>query len=401
MQPQTGLGVVRLAKRTGDPNELQIKFDLYRIPFNKGRGGTATPVRGASANGMSNTFPKVSPDGKWLVFVKSENGMLMRPDGRLWIIPAEGGEAREMNCNTSLMNSWHSFSPNGRWMVFSTKANTPYTQMMLTHIDENGVDSPPVLIENSTAANRAVNLPEFVNIPYEDFEGIDVPAVEVYRHYRRGNELATLGRDQEAVVAYEAALKEVADSRVHDAMARTLIRLGQMDKALEHIRASLELKPYNFETHLNMGYILSARGEYDQALEHLDWAVRIHPRHPQGWFNRATIKLNQGKNEEALADYTEALELMPRSPEALNGRGIVRVELGDLKGALADFDRSIELHPDQLKPWYFRALVRQDLGDLPGALADVERALELAPPGSPRRPSIETLERRIRTEIEG
>ena len=390
-----------LAKYAGDPNELQIKFDLYRIPFNEGRGGTATPLLGASANGMSNTFPKVSPDGKWLVFVKSKNGMLMRPDGRLWMIPAEGGEAREMNCNTSLMNSWHSFSPNGRWLVFSTKVNSPYTQMMLTHIDEKGNDSPPVLIENSTAANRAVNLPEFVNIPYEDFAGIDVPAVEVYRHYRRGNELATLGRDREAVLSYEAALKEVGDSRIHDALARTLIRLGQMDKALEHIRASLELKPYNFETHLNMGYILSARGEYEQALEHMDWAVRIHARHPQGWYNRATIKLNLGKTEEALADYSEALELMPRYPEALNGRGVVRIELGDLKGALADFDRSIEIHPDQLKPWYFRALVRKDLGDLPGALADVEHALELAPPGSPRRPAIETLERQIRAQIGG
>ena len=26
---------------------------------------------------------------------------------------AEGGEARRLRANTSLMNSWHSFSPNG------------------------------------------------------------------------------------------------------------------------------------------------------------------------------------------------------------------------------------------------------------------------------------------------
>ena len=63
------------------------------------------------------------------------------------------------------MNSWHSFSPNGRWLVFSSKSRSPYTQMYLTHIDENGNDSPAILIEGSTAANRAVNIPEFVNIP--------------------------------------------------------------------------------------------------------------------------------------------------------------------------------------------------------------------------------------------
>ena len=45
------------------------------------------------------------------------------------------------------------------------QGRSPYTQMYLTHIDEEGNDSPAILIENSTAANRAVNLPEFVNIP--------------------------------------------------------------------------------------------------------------------------------------------------------------------------------------------------------------------------------------------
>ncbi|MCE5308229.1 MAG: hypothetical protein LLG20_11370, partial [Acidobacteriales bacterium] len=101
-----------------DPNETQIQFDLYRIPFNEGRGGKAEPIAGASQNGMSNTFPKVSPDGRWIVFTQCRNGLLMRPDSQLYIVPAGGGLSRRMSCNTPLMNSWHSFSPNGRWLVF-------------------------------------------------------------------------------------------------------------------------------------------------------------------------------------------------------------------------------------------------------------------------------------------
>ena len=144
-----------LAQYAGDPNETQIRYDLYRMPFNGGQGGTPVAIEGASQNGMSNTFPKVSPDGRWIVYVKCKNGQLMRPDGKLWIVPFEGGEAREMRCNTDTMNSWHSFSPNSRWMVFTSKVNTPYTQMFLTHIDEDGSDSPAILIPNATAANRA------------------------------------------------------------------------------------------------------------------------------------------------------------------------------------------------------------------------------------------------------
>jgi hypothetical protein len=76
------------ATHANDPNETQIQYDLYRIPFNDGQGGTPTPIAGASANGMSNNFPKISPDGRWIVFVQCRNGQLMRPDGKLgWVQP--------------------------------------------------------------------------------------------------------------------------------------------------------------------------------------------------------------------------------------------------------------------------------------------------------------------------
>lgn len=157
-----------------DPNETPIKYDLYRIPFNDGKGGTPERIVGASENGMSNNFPKVSPDGKWIVFVQCKNGQLMRPDSQLYIVPFAGGEARRLRANTSLMNSWHSWSPNGRWLVFSSKARSPYTQMYLTHIDADGNSSPAILIDNATAANRAVNIPEFANIGPDGIEDITV-----------------------------------------------------------------------------------------------------------------------------------------------------------------------------------------------------------------------------------
>jgi hypothetical protein len=169
------------ASHANDPNETQIQYDLYRIPFNGGRGGTAEPVKGASQNGMSNNFPKISPDGKWIVFVQCKNGQLMRPDSQLYIIPAGGGTARRLRANTRLMNSWHSWSPNSRWLVFSSKVRSPYTQMYLTHIDENGNASPAILIDNATASNRAVNLPEFVNINPDGIEQIEVHVADAPR----------------------------------------------------------------------------------------------------------------------------------------------------------------------------------------------------------------------------
>ncbi|MHC4745071.1 MAG: TolB family protein, partial [Planctomycetota bacterium] len=54
-----------------------FKFDLYRIPFNGGKGGEAEPLEGASFNGKSNYFARYSPDGKWIVFCQAENYMLL------------------------------------------------------------------------------------------------------------------------------------------------------------------------------------------------------------------------------------------------------------------------------------------------------------------------------------
>jgi hypothetical protein len=141
------------------------EYDLYRIPFPNTEGTEAEKLDGASGNGLSNYFPKFSPDGKWLVFTQSRGFMIIQPDAELVIIPAEGGKPRVMKCNfPGKMNSWHSFSPNGKWMVFAAKSNGPYTLLWLTHLDEEGQDSVPVLLENYTPADRAANLPEFVNI---------------------------------------------------------------------------------------------------------------------------------------------------------------------------------------------------------------------------------------------
>jgi hypothetical protein len=140
-----------------------MKYDLYIIPYNDGKGGVAQPIKGASANRRSNYFPTVSPDGKWLVFCQASNFMMLRQDSRLFIVPVGGGEAKKLECNFKEMNSWHSWSPNSKWLVFVSKALDIYSDMYLTHIDEKGRASIPVLVENAKRKDCAINYPEFIN----------------------------------------------------------------------------------------------------------------------------------------------------------------------------------------------------------------------------------------------
>ena len=174
-------------------------FDLYRLPFNEGKGGVAEPVPGASNNGKSNYFGRYSPEGRWIVFCQAKSYMLLRPDSELYILPAQGGAARRLRGNAGRMNSWHSWSPNGKWLVFSSKTWSDYTQLCLTHIDENGESSPPVLLAHLTGADWAANIPEFVNARPDAIAKIREQFLNDYSFVRAGNEFYRHGDAENAI----------------------------------------------------------------------------------------------------------------------------------------------------------------------------------------------------------
>ena len=336
----------KMAQFAGDPLEPPIQYDLYRIPFNAGKGGRPTPIAGASNNRMSNSFPKVSPDGRWIVFVQSHNGQLMRPDSQLYIVPSQGGQARRMRCNTALMNSWHSFSPNGRWLVFSSKSRSPYTQMFLTHIDEEGNDSPAILIENSTASNRAVNIPEFVNIPQDGLLHIDVPAAEFYRIFDSAWNLAEKGRFDESVAQWNMALAiSPDDAKAHNNLGRALAGKGDYDQAIVHWQKALQIDPRYWEAHNNLAVALIGNGRLNEAIGHLRQVLDANPNYAEVHGNLGRALALKGKSDEAIAEWRKAIELNPNYAQAYNDLGTELSRQGRVDDAIAAWQQATAVNP--------------------------------------------------------
>jgi len=303
---------VPLPTEANDPNEVQIQYSLYRVPFNEGKGGVTEPVLGASNNGMSNSFPKISPDGRWIVFVKSKNAQLMRPDSELYIVPSTGGAARKMRCNTSLMNSWHSFSPNGRWMVFSSKSRSPYTQMYLTHIDADGNDSPPILIEDSTAANRAVNLPEFVNIAPDAVLDMTSPASELYRLIDEAGSLQDAGNKDEAFETWKKAIAmDPEDARVNNGMGMALTDAGRLKEAVFYLKKATQANSNFLQAFYALGSVEMREHQVEDAIDAWQNAVRIYPGFFQAHEGLGFAYYMQGKYRESLAQLRLALDGEP------------------------------------------------------------------------------------------
>ena len=368
------------AQYANDPNERQIKYDLYRIPFHGGKGGKAEPIVGGSQNGMSNSFPKISPDGRWIVYVQARNGLLMRPDGQLFIVPASGGQARRMKCNTSRMNSWHSFSPNGRWLVFSSKSRSPYTQMFLTHIDESGNVSPAILIENSTAANRAVNIPEFVNIPPDGMVKIDTPAAEYARHTDLAVDLMKNRRYAAAVPEWNKALELVPkEAGAHNSLGVALMETGKVNEAIAHYREALALNPQFAEAYNNLAEALVGQGANKEAIAHFRKAVKLDDGYTIARANLGMMLVRTGQTDEAIVHLKKVVEGTPDAADARRNLGQALADKRDFQAASVQLEKAAKLSGERDPlTLYFLARVYGDLGRFPEAAQIEGQALALA-----------------------
>lgn len=370
----------KMAAYANDPLEVQIQYDLYRITFNGGKGGKAEPIAGASQNGMSNSFPKISPDGKWIVFVEAHNGQLMRPDGKLYIVPVKGGVARRMNCNTPLMNSWHSFSPNGRWLVFSSKSRSPFTQMYLTHIDAEGNDTPSILIENSTAANRAVNIPEFINMEPSGIEHIDTPAVEFYKQFDLAAGLSKKGEYAAALTEWRKALAmQPDDARAMNNYGQTLARAGQPNAAIAELRKALAAKPEYAEAENNLGFVLASAGHTDEAVEHYRVAIEEKPGYAEARSNLGRALTEQGHLEDGIEQFQSALKINPNYAEAHNYLGFALASKNQLEQAADEYRKAIEADPKYADAYNNLGVVMARQQRIDEAIEDFIRASEFDP----------------------
>jgi tetratricopeptide (TPR) repeat protein len=322
-----------------------FKFDLYRVPFNEGRGGKAEPIAGASHNGKSNYFAKFSPDGKWIVFCKAENYMLLMPDSELYIIPAEGGEARRLRANTPRMNSWHSWSSNSRWLVFSSKANTAYTQLFLTHIDEHGQSTPPVVLDRFTGTDGAANIPEFVPLPADAIVAIKEQFVDAYSFLRAGMANERTGNYVAAVKAYERGLAvEPENVELLNSLGFALFQQGNSEAAIVALERALAVDPQHWKAHNNLALAAIDIGEFEVAEGHYRESLAVNPQ-PAIWNDLGFVLERQGLSDEAARAYRMAIELDPGSATAHYNLGSSLARLGQLAEAESHLRSALEISP--------------------------------------------------------
>ena len=156
----------------------EVKYNVYRKSFDPETMtfGERELVFDAAALDMSATLPRVSPDGRWLVFTMGEFGVfhIWHHDADLWVMDLneESAVAHPLNeINSPDTESYHSWSSNGRWLVFSSRRDDGvYTRPFFAHIDNNGQWSKPFELPSADPDfhrqfMKCYNVPEFMRGP--------------------------------------------------------------------------------------------------------------------------------------------------------------------------------------------------------------------------------------------
>lgn len=157
------------------PQEYEkVKYHLCSISFNpeeRSFGSHIDTLYNAQKDGMSASFPRVSPDGRYLLYTISGYGnfSIWHKDADLHMIELATGVSRPLEeVNSEDVESYHSWSSNGRWFVFSSRRiDGLYTRPYIAYVSPEGEIGKPFLLPQKDtdfyqAFMKSFNIPEFV-----------------------------------------------------------------------------------------------------------------------------------------------------------------------------------------------------------------------------------------------
>ncbi len=178
------------APRLPLPDSIRsLRYSLMRIGFDESRGtfgNKVDTVLAADSLRQSVSFPKVSPNGKYLLFCVSDYGTFP-----IW---HKETDLRMLNLHTGIVDSlklvnayysdtYHSWSSDSKWFVFASKRdNGVYGKPYFSHIDSNGVASKPFVLPQKDPAYYDYTLISF-NIPELSKEGVSFGAMDIEHLY--------------------------------------------------------------------------------------------------------------------------------------------------------------------------------------------------------------------------
>ncbi len=165
----------------------KLKYDIARIKFDPKTKSFSKPeiVLDMSKDGRSATFPRISPDNKFLLVVISNFGASphSHKEADLYVMSLETKELIKCDeANSDEAESYHDFSSQANWFVFySRREDGNYGRAYISHLDSTGKCTKPFQLPHKDPQTdrkrlKLYNMIEFANagVVYNESDFYDV-----------------------------------------------------------------------------------------------------------------------------------------------------------------------------------------------------------------------------------
>ncbi|HVU35570.1 MAG TPA: tetratricopeptide repeat protein [Opitutaceae bacterium] len=161
-------------------------------------------------------------------------------------------------------------------------------------------------------------------------------------HLNLARALVSLNRYPEAIRHYEAALqRHIGGAEAEEELGDALMHEGRTADAVGHLQAALRLAPGSAPGLNNLGYALLMTGHVDAAVAAYRQAVQLNPQYVAAWVGLGYALITAGRPAEAVGPCTTAVTLRPEFADAHNVLGIALARSGRSNEAIAAFEQAL------------------------------------------------------------
>ena len=189
-----------------------------------------------------------------------------------------------------------------------------------------------------------------------------------------------VGHWQDSISLYKHALRVTTGNYlVHNNLGAELLKRGETDEAIAHLREAVTMQPRYTSARINLGAALAEDGKLEDAVSNYKEALAFAPDNPKLHFNLGAALAQQGNLDQAVTHWKKVIQLRPGLVEAHNCLGLALFKQGKTPEAIARYRHSLQIAPDD--PWIHvnlgEALMAQ--GAYGDAARHYARALEINP----------------------
>ncbi|MGM9692454.1 MAG: TolB family protein [Alloprevotella sp.] len=148
-----------------------LHYSLRIIDFDEQTRRFSAPrtLVDADSLGTSIAVPRVSPDGRYVLFTMADYGQfhIWHKNADLYVKDLQTGEVRPLTpANSEYADSYHTWSSNGRWIVVaSRREDNNYSRVFIAYFDKDGQAHKAFLLpqedpEHNILLEKSYNVPE-------------------------------------------------------------------------------------------------------------------------------------------------------------------------------------------------------------------------------------------------